>query len=141
MMKQHSAYPFSLLMLLATLLITAQPLKAELFWTYEKDGQQGYLLGSVHFANETSTAADVIVSAIDDDGEVHGPLDLGVDLAGDTVTKVSQTTIMSLFGLTESAKLSVTFNIDADDGTVNAYAFSNAGDARQALVSSQQKGK
>jgi len=53
MMKQHSAYPFSLLMLLATLLITAQPLKAELFWTYEKDGQQGYLMGSVHFANES----------------------------------------------------------------------------------------
>ena len=53
MMKQHSAHPFSLLLLLVTLFTTAQPVKAELFWTYEKDGQQGYLMGSVHFANES----------------------------------------------------------------------------------------
>jgi len=53
MMKQHPAYSVSVLLLLASLLITAQPLKAELFWTYEKEGQQGYLMGSVHFANQS----------------------------------------------------------------------------------------
>jgi uncharacterized protein YbaP (TraB family) len=63
MMKQHFAYPFSLLLLLVTLLICAQPLKAELFWTYEKDGQQGYLLGSVHFANESFYPLDKRVMA------------------------------------------------------------------------------
>ena len=40
-------------MIFVTLLISARPVNAELFWTYEKDGQQGYLMGSVHFANES----------------------------------------------------------------------------------------
>ncbi|MBR8842485.1 hypothetical protein [Pseudoalteromonas sp. JC3] len=95
---------------------------------------------SVHFANESTNAADVIVEAIDGDGkEYKGTLD---DLAGNTVTKVGQDKVMKALGLdtTKSYKLSVTFNIDANTGDVNAYAFSNAGDARQALVTSQQKG-
>lgn len=97
---------------------------------------------SVHFANESSLDADVIVSAIGADGTTtYGPLDLGKDLPMKEVTKVSQTEIMALFGITGSEKLSVTFNIDADDGDVNAYSFSNAGDARQSLVTSQQKGQ
>ena len=53
MMKQPLAYPFSFFLLFVILFVIAQPLKAELFWTYEKDGQQGYLMGSVHFANES----------------------------------------------------------------------------------------
>jgi hypothetical protein len=93
---------------------------------------------SVHFANESVNSSDVIVSAIDDDGIVHGPLDLGFDLAGNTVTKVTQTAIMSLFGLTESTKLSVTFNIEAEDGDVNAYAFTVSDGGRAQLVTSQQ---
>jgi len=96
---------------------------------------------SVHFANEVASAADVIVTAIDDEGNTYGPLDLGMDLAGDTVTKVSQTAIMSLFGLTESTKLSVTFNIDADDGDVNAYAFTSSEVGRTEISNSQLKGK
>jgi hypothetical protein len=95
---------------------------------------------SVHFANEASSTADVIVSAIDADGNEYGPLDLGMDFAGDTVTKVSQGAIMSLFGLTESAKLSVTFNIDADDGDVNAYAFTTDDTGRTEISNSQLKG-
>jgi hypothetical protein len=96
---------------------------------------------SVHFANEDASVADVIVTAIDADGNTYGPLDLGMDLAGDTVTKVSQGAIMSLFGLTESAKLSVTFNIDADDGDVNAYAFTTDDTGRTEISNSQLKGK
>ncbi|TMO69990.1 hypothetical protein [Pseudoalteromonas aurantia] len=95
---------------------------------------------SVHFANESANKANVLVSAIDTDGkEYSGSL---TDLAGNTVTKVSQGTIMTALGLESdsSYKLSVTFNIDANTGDVNAYAFSNAGDARQALVTSQEKG-
>lgn len=95
---------------------------------------------SVHFANESANAANVLVSAIDNDGkEYSGSL---ADLAGNTVTKVSQGAIMTALGLESdsSYKLSVTFNIDANTGDVNAYAFSNAGDARQALVTSQEKG-
>lgn len=96
---------------------------------------------SIHFANEGASDVDVIVSAIDGDGNVYAGVDLGMDLAGDTVTKVSQTAIMSLFGLTSSTKLSVTFNLDANDGVVNAYAFSQNAEGRSELTNSQMKGK
>lgn len=95
---------------------------------------------SVHFANESANKANVLVTAIDGDGkEYSGSL---TDLAGNTVTKVGQDTVKTALGLdaAKSYKLSVTFNIDANTGDVNAYAFSNAGDARQALVTSQEKG-
>ncbi|MCF7501013.1 hypothetical protein [Pseudoalteromonas sp. L1] len=93
---------------------------------------------SVHFANESANDADVIVTAIDQAGnEYDGTL---ADLAGDTVTKVSQVAIMEALGAPAGSKLSVTFNIDANEGDVNAYAFSNAGTGRQALVTSQEKG-
>ena len=63
-----------------------------------------------------------------------------MDLAGDTVTKVSQTAIMSLFGLTDSTKLSVTFNIDADSDEVSAYAYTQAdGKGRSEISNSQMK--
>ncbi|MEI8623678.1 hypothetical protein P4S67_03975 [Pseudoalteromonas sp. B137] len=93
---------------------------------------------SVHFANESANDADVIVTAIDQAGnEYSGTM---ADLAGDTVTKYSQGAIMSALSAPAGSKLSVTFNIDANDGDVNAYAFSNAGTGRQALVTSQEKG-
>lgn len=95
---------------------------------------------SVHFANESVTAADVIVTAIDNNGMTYGPLDLGMNLAGDTVTKVSQTAIMSLFGLTTETKLSVTFNIDADSDEISAYAYTQAdGKGRSEISNSQMK--
>jgi uncharacterized protein YbaP (TraB family) len=53
MMKRYIACKSSFLMLLVSFFMPVQSLKAELFWTYEKDGQQGYLMGSVHFANES----------------------------------------------------------------------------------------
>jgi hypothetical protein len=92
----------------------------------------------VQFANESVNSADVIVSAIDDDGLEYGPLDLGIDLAGDTVTTLSESALISLFGLLDSTKLSVTFNIDAEDGDVNAYAFSINEGKRAQLMTSQQ---
>jgi hypothetical protein len=96
---------------------------------------------SIHFANESSSTVDVIASAIDAEGNTYGPLDLGMDLAAETVTKVSQGAIMSLFGLTDSAKLSVTFNIDADEGDVNGYAFTTDDTGRTEISNSQLKGK
>lgn len=96
---------------------------------------------SVHFANEGALDVDVIVTAIDDEGNVYGPLDFGSDFAGDTVTKVGQAAIMSLFGLTESTKLSVTFNLDANDGVVNAYSFTSSAVGRTEISNSQAKGK
>jgi len=95
---------------------------------------------SVHFANEGSTDVNVIMTAIDENGKVYEAVNMG-DLAADTVTKYTQTLIMKELGITSATKLSVTFNIDATEGVVNAYAFSNAGTGRQSLVTSQQKGK
>lgn len=95
---------------------------------------------SVHFANENATAVDVIINAFDDKGKEYSSTGLA-DLAKESVTKVSQTKIMELLGITTPTKLSITFNIDADENTVKAYAFSNAGDARQSLVTTQQFGK
>ncbi|MEL0642494.1 hypothetical protein V6260_18025 [Pseudoalteromonas aliena] len=95
---------------------------------------------SVHFANESASDVDVIMTAIDQAGNEYSS-DALADLAADTVTKVGQSEIMSLLGAPAGSKLSITFNIDANDGDVNAYAFSNAGTGRQSLVTSQQKGK
>jgi len=94
---------------------------------------------SVHFANEGSKDVNVIMTAIDDKGNEYKAFDMG-DLAANTVTKYKQTDIMSAFGITAKTKLSVTFNIDATDGVVNAYAFSSTAAGRQALVTSQEKG-
>jgi hypothetical protein len=98
---------------------------------------------SIHLANENSVAAPISMSAIDQDGEVYAEVSL-TDLAKNTVTKLKQQDFIDAFGLseTEGTKLSVTFNLDASAGTVNAYAFSQkTGEGRQSLVTSQQKGK
>lgn len=107
-------------------------------------GYEG-LSTSVHFANENAAAADVLVTAVDNKGVSYsGEL---ADLAAKTVTKVSQTTLQAALKdkdgntVPNGTKLSVTFNIDADSDTVNAYAMSNEmGVARQQLANSQQKG-
>lgn len=101
---------------------------------------------SVHIANEGGSAADVIVTGIDDAGTEYGPYNLGMDLAAHTVTKISQGKIMSLFGIdkdtTDGVKLSVTFNIDADEENVSAYAYTQKeGQGRSEVSNSQLKGK
>jgi hypothetical protein len=102
---------------------------------------------SIHFANESSVDADVIVTAIDSMGNEYGPESLADvtgfadGIEGNTVRKVSQTHIMDLLTVPAGTKLSVTFNVDSNVGNVNAYAFSQkVGEGRQALVTSQQKG-
>lgn len=102
---------------------------------------------SIHFANESATDADVIVTAIDDSGVEYGPVNLNTHasfadgLEANTVTKLGQAQLMDLLTVPAGTKLSVTFNIDSDVGNVNAYAFSQkTGEGRQALVTSQEKG-
>ena len=96
---------------------------------------------SVHIANEGKKDADVIVTAIDNNGTEYGPLNLGFDANGNTVTKVSQGAIATLFGITDPTKLSVTFNIDADEEDVSAHAFSQNEKGRSEVSNSQLKGK
>ncbi len=96
---------------------------------------------SVHIANESKNDADVIVTAIDNNGTEYGPLPLGFDAKGNTVTKVSQSTIATLFSITDPTKLSVTFNIDADEEDVSAHAFSQNEKGRSEVSNSQLKGR
>ena len=97
---------------------------------------------SVHLSNETTKDVDVIVSAIDQNGNVYAAVDLGLDLPKQTVTKVSQTMLMDLFSIEggDVTKLSVTFNIDADKGDVNGYAFTTDDTGRTEISTSQQRG-
>jgi hypothetical protein len=97
---------------------------------------------SVHLSNETAVDVDVIVSAIDQDGTVYPAVDLGLDLPKQTVYKVSQTALMELFSIEAGSvtKLSVTFNIDADKGDVNGYAFTTDETGRTEISTSQQRG-
>lgn len=94
---------------------------------------------SIHLSNESAAAVDVIVSAIDNNGVVYDSVSFG-EIDAETVTKVSQAKIMSMFDITDATKLSVTFNIDADEGEVNGYAFSSSAAGRAQLANSQQKG-
>ncbi|MDP5213576.1 hypothetical protein ORJ66_11035 [Pseudoalteromonas tunicata] len=95
----------------------------------------------IHFANETDKEVDVIVTAIDNNGVEYGPMNLGAKLAANTVTKISEPAMDTLFGLKgASTKLSVTFNIDADKGDVNAYAVTQNDKGRTEVSTSQQRG-
>jgi hypothetical protein len=94
----------------------------------------------VNLANEKSTAVDVIVSAIDDKGDVYPEVDLGYDLKANQVTKVSQADLMDLLSVPAGRKISVTFNIDANEGDVNAYAFTTSDAGRAEISTSQQRG-
>ena len=91
--------------------------------------------------NEADEVADVIISAIDDNGTEYGPVDLGIDLAGNTVTKVKPKQIKEALGIDDKTvlKLSVTFNIDAYAQDVAAYAFSQNSQGRSEVSNSQYK--
>lgn len=100
---------------------------------------------SVHLANEGSLDVDVRVSAIatvDADGKarVYKEVDLGMDLPGQSVTKITQGKLMELLGVPAGTKLSVTFNVDANEGVVNGYAFTTDETGRTEISTSQQRG-
>lgn len=99
---------------------------------------------SVHFSN-LGPKADVIVQAvsvIDAAGAsvTYKAVDLGFDLAANSVTKVSQGAIISALGIPAGTqKLSVTFNIDGKATDVSAYAFTQTPEGRSEISNSQQK--
>ena len=102
---------------------------------------------TVILANEGALDTDVIVTAIDQNGMTYGPVNLnaGTGFAGglpaQTVSKVSDVFLMDLLSAAAGTKLSVTFNIDANEGVVNGYAYTQkAGTGRSEVSSSQQRG-
>jgi hypothetical protein len=95
---------------------------------------------NIHMANEADEVADVIVSAIDDSGMEYGPVDLGIDLAGNTVTKIKPAQLKEALGIDDKTrKLSITFNIDGYAQDVAAYAFSQNSFGRSEVSNSQYK--
>jgi len=100
---------------------------------------------SIHLSNEGNSAVDVSVSGfttVDADGKsvTYPEVDLGMDLPAKSVTKISQGKIMELLGAPAGSKLSVTFNIDANEGVVNGYAFTTDDTGRTEISTSQQRG-
>lgn len=94
----------------------------------------------INLSNEKATAVDVIVSAFDQAGNTYAAVDLGYDLPAKTVTKISQNDLMTLLGVPAESKISVTFNIDANEGDVNGYAFTSSSVGRTEISTSQQRG-
>ncbi|WP_286233241.1 hypothetical protein [Thalassotalea sediminis] len=93
---------------------------------------------SVYIANESANAANVLATAIDEDGNEYPSVDLG-DVPGTTVMKFKQGTLASAFGLTEATKLSITFNIDGYAQDVSAYATIENEGGRTEVSNSQAK--
>lgn len=105
------------------------------------------LNATVILSNEGASATDVIVTAIDADGLEYGPAnlntlaDFSADLPAKTVSKVSDLALIELLSAPAGALLSVTFNIDANEGVVNGYAYTQkAGAGRAEVSTSQQRG-
>ena len=100
---------------------------------------------SVHFSN-LGPKADVIVEAVSvidaaGDSVVYEAVDLGFDLAANSVTKVSQGKIIEALGIPAGTqKLSVTFNIDGLASDVSAYAFTQSPEGRSEISNSQTNG-
>lgn len=100
---------------------------------------------SVHLSNEGSADVDVRVSAIstvdaNGDAVTFDEVDLGMDLPAKSVTKLTQGKLMELLGVPAGTKLSVTFNVDANEGVVNGYAFTTDDTGRTEISTSQQRG-
>jgi hypothetical protein len=99
---------------------------------------------AVEIANDGSESANVmatfILNGVVDgvDAERSESFDLG-DVPANTVVKYSAATLATAFGIEGSAKLSVTFNIDAYAQDISAYATVQSSTGRSEVSNSQAK--
>jgi hypothetical protein len=115
-------------------------------YPYMPLGYEG-VQSTIQLANESSSAVDVIVTANDKNGAQYGPVNLNT-LAGFesglpkmAVSKLSDVALMELLSAPAGSSLSITFNIDANEGVVNGYGYTQkAGTGRSEVSSSQQRG-
>jgi hypothetical protein len=102
---------------------------------------------TIQLANEGATNVDVIVTANDKNGVPYGPVNLDT-LAGfedglpkSAVSKLSDVALMELLSAPAGSSLSITFNVDANEGVVNGYGYTQKdGTGRSEVSSSQQRG-
>jgi hypothetical protein len=102
---------------------------------------------TIQLANEGTSIVDVIVTANDKMGNQYGPVNLNelpaysAGLPAQAVSKVSDVDIMTLLSAPAESSLSITFNVDANKGVVNGYAYTQkAGTGRTEVSTSQQRG-
>jgi hypothetical protein len=102
---------------------------------------------TIQLANEGNSLVDVIVTANDKMGNKYGPVNLNTlaayaaGLPAHAVSKVSDVDVMTLLGAPAESSLSITFNVDANEGVVNGYAYTQkAGTGRTEVSTSQQRG-
>jgi hypothetical protein len=102
----------------------------------------GYGLSpNVEVANDSNATseAEIIIEGFDNAGNQYGPVTLTKKAAGKTVTKISEDDIMTAFGITGKAKLSVTFIIDADEDKVTLAPYYRENESRVNVMSDQYK--
>ncbi|MCG6220681.1 hypothetical protein, partial [Vibrio diabolicus] len=95
------------------------------------------LSSNVEYSNHGSSAAEVSISAFDNNGnEYTGTL---ANAAPKTVTKYSEADIMAALGITEATKLNITFISDADEENVSIVPYYRQGDSRVQSINDQYK--
>ncbi|WP_038864853.1 hypothetical protein [Vibrio jasicida] len=95
------------------------------------------LSSNVEYSNHGSSAAEVSISAFDNNGnEYTGSL---ANAAPKTVTKYSEDDIMGALGITEATKLNITFISDADEENVSIVPYYRQGDSRVQSINDQYK--
>lgn len=95
------------------------------------------LSSNVEYSNHGSSAAEVSISAFDNNGnEYTGTL---ANAAPKTVTKYSEADIMGALGITEATKLNITFISDADEENVSIVPYYRQGDSRVQSINDQYK--
>jgi hypothetical protein len=102
---------------------------------------------TIQLANEGSSIVDVIVTANDKMGNQYGPVNLNTlpaysaGLPAQAVSKIGDVDVMTLLSAPAESSLSITFNVDANEGVVNGYAYTQkAGTGRTEVSTSQQRG-
>jgi len=99
---------------------------------------------SVHITNEGGGKADVRATMVTLAGlngaaqKVSAEVDLGF-IPANSVVKFTQTQLADAFGITVPTKMSVTFNIDANDNQVSAYATVTSATGRTEVSTSRQR--
>lgn len=98
------------------------------------------LTPNVEIANEGNTDAEIIVEAIDNQGNELGPVTLDFMADAKTVTKVSEADLDEAFGLEgASRKMSVTFVIDANESDITLAPYYRENESRINVISDQYK--
>ena len=112
----------------------------------------GYgLTAQVEISNLGDTDAEVMIEAVDQNGDEYGPIAMDFTYGGETfdtaragtVTRASEADIRKAFNLAADSqkKLSITFVIDADEDDITLVPLYRQNESRINVISDQYKGQ